>query len=73
MIICSCNVISDARIKAALTSEDYPKTPCEVYKCLGCNLNCGRCVSTVRVVINETLSVLSSVGSAEPEPQSAAV
>ena len=73
MIICSCNVISDSRIKAALTSEDYPKTPCEVYKCLGCKLNCGRCVSTVRLVINETMNVLASVGTAESEPQAASV
>ena len=73
MIICSCNVISDARIKAALVSEDYPKTPCEVYKCLGCSPNCGRCISNVRLVINETLSMQAAGAAAQTESQAGAL
>jgi bacterioferritin-associated ferredoxin len=53
MIICSCNVITDTEIKAALNSGACPRTPFAVYKCLGCSLNCGRCISTVRTIINE--------------------
>ncbi len=53
MIVCSCNVIADSEIRAALNSGACPRTPSAVYKCLGCSLNCGRCIATVRTVINE--------------------
>ena len=54
MIVCSCNVVSDATIKAALEPANgklAPRTPSAVYKCLGCSPNCGRCFVTVRKII----------------------
>ena len=56
MIVCSCNVLTDSEIRAALASEACPRTPSAVYKCLGCSLNCGRCITTVRTVIDETVA-----------------
>jgi bacterioferritin-associated ferredoxin len=59
MIVCSCNVVSDAMIKAALDpahGELCPRTPSAVYKCLGCSPCCGRCFVTVREIIDETLA-----------------
>ncbi|MGH6834966.1 MAG: (2Fe-2S)-binding protein [Methylocella sp.] len=53
MIVCSCNVVSDSEIRAALNSGACPRTPFAVYKCLGCSLNCGRCIATVRTIIDE--------------------
>ena len=58
MIVCSCNVVSDAMIKAALEpahGKPCPRTPSAVYKCLGCSPCCGRCFVTVRGIIDETL------------------
>jgi len=53
MIVCSCNVVTDEEIRAALDSGACSRTPFAVYECLGCRLNCGRCIATVRTIINE--------------------
>lgn len=56
VIICSCNVLSDAKVRASLQSETAPRTPGAVYRCLGCSPNCGRCLATVRSIITEALN-----------------
>ncbi|HEY8030885.1 MAG TPA: (2Fe-2S)-binding protein [Methylocella sp.] len=53
MIVCSCNVVSDSDIRAALASGACPRTPFIIYESLGCRPSCGRCVATVRTIINE--------------------
>lgn len=53
MIVCSCNVVTDSEIRAALAGGACPRTPFAVYESLGCRLNCGRCIATVRTIINE--------------------
>lgn len=57
MIVCSCNVLTDANIKSALDSAAGTslRTPTAVYKCLGCSPNCGRCFKTIRKIIDETV------------------
>jgi bacterioferritin-associated ferredoxin len=56
MIVCSCNVLSDTKIRASLNSERCPKTPGALYKCMGCSPNCGRCFSTVQNIIIQALA-----------------
>jgi bacterioferritin-associated ferredoxin len=53
VIVCSCNVISDAKIRASIQGETAPRTPGAVYRCLGCSPNCGRCLATVQSIIVE--------------------
>ncbi|WP_084143709.1 (2Fe-2S)-binding protein [Methylocapsa acidiphila] len=60
MIVCSCHVLSDAKIRTALNGEACPRTPGAVYKCLGCSPSCGRCAATVRSIINEALTQAQS-------------
>ncbi|HUI22279.1 MAG TPA: (2Fe-2S)-binding protein [Methylocella sp.] len=55
MIVCSCNVLTDAEIRDVINSETCPRTPGAVYKCLGCSPNCGRCIATLRTIISEAL------------------
>ncbi|WP_395667090.1 bacterioferritin-associated ferredoxin [Methylocella sp.] len=57
MIVCSCNVLSDAKIKSAIDAGDAInlRTPSAVYKCLGCSPNCGRCFKTVRKIIDDAM------------------
>jgi bacterioferritin-associated ferredoxin len=55
MIVCSCNAISDTKIKDSLNSETCPRTPGAVYRCLGCSPNCGRCYAMVQSIIKEAL------------------
>ena len=50
MIVCSCNVLSEEQILAALkrSARVKSRTPGEAYRCLGCAPQCGRCLPSVR-------------------------
>ena len=57
MIVCSCNLLSDGDVKACLTpGPGCPRTPAQVYTCLGCSPNCGRCARTIRTIMDKALS-----------------
>jgi bacterioferritin-associated ferredoxin len=56
MIICSCNVLSRARIAAAAEtlsreSPQRPVTPGRVFRALGARPQCGTCFTPVRRII----------------------
>jgi bacterioferritin-associated ferredoxin len=57
MIVCSCNVLSDHDVRNAViaATEDLPRNAREVYGCLGCSVECGRCARTVKTIIDEAL------------------
>jgi bacterioferritin-associated ferredoxin len=55
MIVCSCNVLSDHDVRNALTAQS-PRTPGQVYGCLGCGAQCGRCARTIRRIMDEALA-----------------
>lgn len=56
MIICSCNVISDHDVRNAVSAaDDVLRHAKHVYGSLGCSMECGRCVRTIRTVIDDTL------------------
>jgi bacterioferritin-associated ferredoxin len=57
MILCSCNVLSDRAIREVLASPNPPRTPCQVHHHLGCKARCGRCVRTMREMIDEAKPV----------------
>jgi bacterioferritin-associated ferredoxin len=54
MIICSCNVLSDHDVRNVVHSA-APHTTCEVYGCLGCSAQCGRCARSIRKIMDEAL------------------
>jgi len=54
MIICSCNVLSDNQVRTAV-NNDAPRSAAQVYGCLGCSPQCGRCVTTIRRIMDEAL------------------
>ncbi len=57
MIVCSCNVLTDHDVRATLSaSEAAPRTTGQVYNCLGCSPQCGRCARTIRRIMNEALA-----------------
>ena len=57
MIVCSCNVLTDHDVRATLSaSEATPRTTGQVYNCLGCSPQCGRCARTIRRIMNEALA-----------------
>ncbi|MGB3867127.1 MAG: (2Fe-2S)-binding protein [Xanthobacteraceae bacterium] len=56
MIVCSCNVLSDHDVRAAVTAgPDLPRTAKQVYGCLGCSAECGRCARTIKQIMTEAL------------------
>lgn len=54
MIVCSCNVLSDKDVRTAVNSA-APRTAGQVYGCLGCSAQCGRCARTIRKIIDEAV------------------
>ena len=56
MIVCSCNVITDQDIRDAVSAaDDVVRRAKQVYGCLGCSMECGRCVRTIKGIIDEAL------------------
>jgi bacterioferritin-associated ferredoxin len=56
MIVCSCNVLSDHDVRHAVAnSDDLPRRAKQVYDCLGCSAECGRCARTIKTIIDEAL------------------
>lgn len=54
MIVCSCNVLSDAQIRTTIGDEAAnPRTPGQVYRCLGCSPQCGRCARTIKAMLDD--------------------
>ncbi|MBI3699627.1 MAG: (2Fe-2S)-binding protein [Afipia sp.] len=54
MIVCSCNVFTDHDVRDAV-AKDLPRTASQVYGCLGCSAQCGRCATTIRKIMDEAL------------------
>jgi bacterioferritin-associated ferredoxin len=56
MIVCSCNIISDHDVRATVDqADDVLRHAKHVYECLGCSVECGRCVRSVKAIIDEAL------------------
>ncbi|HEY6704311.1 MAG TPA: (2Fe-2S)-binding protein, partial [Xanthobacteraceae bacterium] len=55
MIVCSCNVLTDQDVRSALSAEQTPRTTGQVYGCLGCSAQCGRCARTIRRIMDEAI------------------
>ncbi len=57
MIVCSCNVFSDGDVRGCLApGPDCPRTPAQVYRCLGCRPECGHCARTIRAIMETALA-----------------
>jgi bacterioferritin-associated ferredoxin len=56
MIVCSCNVLSDRDVRGAVeSSQRLPRNAKQLYGCLGCSAECGRCARTIKTIIDEAL------------------
>jgi bacterioferritin-associated ferredoxin len=61
MIVCSCNVLSDHDVRAALDHATAPRNAGQVYGCLGCIPQCGRCARTIRRIMDEATAAAACV------------
>ncbi|MBN9061916.1 MAG: hypothetical protein J0H41_05670 [Rhizobiales bacterium] len=64
MIVCSCNVLTEAQILATLEDEHLvgPRSPVQAYRCLGCAPECGRCLKTVRNLLANARASACAIG-----------
>jgi bacterioferritin-associated ferredoxin len=54
MIICSCNVLTDHDVRSAVaTGRQGARNAAQLYGCLGCSVQCGRCARTVLRIMDE--------------------
>jgi bacterioferritin-associated ferredoxin len=58
--VCSCNVISDHQVRS-VAAEQAVRATSEVYRCLGCTAACGRCVRTIRNIVDEVRAEMEVV------------
>ena len=74
MIVCSCNVLSDHDVRDAVNSADnLPRSAKQLYGCLGCSAECGRCARTIKKILDEALGACAkSCCSGCPHSQAAA-
>ncbi|MFO1100062.1 MAG: (2Fe-2S)-binding protein [Xanthobacteraceae bacterium] len=59
MIVCSCNVLSDHQIRAVMQANG-PRMTSQVYGCLGCSAQCGRCARTIRRIMTQVMGTTCS-------------
>jgi bacterioferritin-associated ferredoxin len=64
MIICSCNVISDLQVRAAMATTAQPRSLAELFRHLGNTALCGRCAPSVKRIMEE-----SAAPAIEKEPR----
>ena len=60
MIVCSCNVLTDGDVRTAVNGSEPPRTAGQVYGCLGCSPQCGRCARTIRRIMDEALGAAAA-------------
>ncbi|ARQ02549.1 (2Fe-2S)-binding protein [Pseudorhodoplanes sinuspersici] len=63
MIVCSCNVLTDSAIRTACHTA-RPRTTGQVYGCLGCSAQCGRCARTIKAIMDQALGGTCTSGCA---------
>ena len=56
MIVCSCNMLSDSQVRESCARADGPRSTFQVYQCLGCSPQCGRCARTIKRIMDEALT-----------------
>ena len=66
MIVCSCNVFSDAQVRSAIASAAQRPRMSRVYASLGCAAKCGGCAHTIKKIIDANWRLLNVQRLCEP-------
>ena len=53
MIVCSCNVLSDAQVRSAIAGAAPGPRISYIYASLGCAAKCGRCAFSIKIILDE--------------------
>jgi bacterioferritin-associated ferredoxin len=68
MIICLCNRISDSAARDAVCSG-LCRSVGDIYRCLGCRVQCGKCVPEMRRLFEEGRQVVKATSSRSEAPE----
>jgi bacterioferritin-associated ferredoxin len=72
MIVCSCNVLTDTAIRAALDqAQPAPRRVLDVYRRLGCGPKCGCCAPGILRLMREAEAAARDEAQAIPETAAA--
>jgi bacterioferritin-associated ferredoxin len=63
MIVCSCNVFSDAQVRSAIASSPRRPRLSRIYAALGCAAQCGRCAHTLKSILDRDFAHPEAIGS----------
>ena len=66
MIVCSCNVFSDAQVRSAIVNAAQRPLISRIYASLGCAAKCGGCAHTIKKIIDENWRLLNVQRLCEP-------
>ncbi len=56
MYVCICNAFTDRHVKEHV--KDGAKTPACVFRARGCAPQCGKCIPTLREIVDEHLNAV---------------
>ncbi|MBK1841511.1 (2Fe-2S)-binding protein [Azospirillum sp. YIM B02556] len=62
MFVCICHALNDKKVKAAL--DQGATTPASVFRHHNCQVQCGKCVPTMRSMASEHRAVLAQQAAA---------
>jgi bacterioferritin-associated ferredoxin len=51
VIVCSCNVLSDSQVRSTIANAKSCERVKHVYASLCCTAKCGRCVRTIKAML----------------------
>lgn len=63
MIVCSCNVFSDAQVRSAIANSPRRPRLSRIYASLGCAAQCGRCAHTLKAILDGDFAGREPIGS----------
>lgn len=66
MYVCICHALNDKKVKVAL--ESGARTPASIFRHHACQVQCGKCVATMRAMADDHIGSCSGCLAAAPEP-----
>lgn len=63
MILCSCNVFSEAQVRSAIANSSCRPRLSRIYASLGCTAQCGRCAHSIKSILDRDFANPEPVGS----------
>jgi len=68
MIVCSCNVFTEAQVQRVVANTTTRPRMSKIYASLACSAQCGRCAHTIKTIIERNgLPVAACASQTSPQ------